>query len=521
MRKFHGCIVGLAAMSALVSCESDSAVDSEPVESATGFDAVVDPEGKSDSVGHRDVVFSYLGTTEMTGQTYRGVSVARAATSDALYVDAERVHLLPQFGEVAEVSVRPLGFAASHTDDLQFALYFRAVGATAWRGVHLGAAGLDQPISTFETIAYDTAAGTLDVETRLGDGTALSGRADLSSLLPADVELAVAVYPYATWFGLEGAYDYELTASCSGRACRRPADSMGFEDRYELQGDSLFPEAAVFDASSGAMLVGSLSDGSIRRLTPDGVETPFSAGQPGHGALGMAIDEAQGTLWVCTVEHNEVLDGSIWVYDLATEERLATIALNQAAPDANCNDLVMVGPGEALVTDREQPHIYRVQFDSESASGSVEIFAEDDLLDSIGVGTNGIAVTPDGKGVVVTNYLPARLMWIGFDDPKNVVEIDTRGDHFFDGLGGADGATFVGGALYVAMPGRVARVVPEGSDWSRARVQTAKFDAGGASDVVVIGTELYLIGGQVASFVIGNTPDLPFSIHHFDWAHFE
>jgi gluconolactonase len=156
-------------------------------------------------------------------------------------------------------------------------------------------------------------------------------------------------------------------------------------------------------------------------LTPSGYtgSTPTVSREP--GANGLTLDK-NGSLFLC--QHG---DRRISKYDGTfdtPEPKFTTIADKYDGKRLSSpNDLVFRSNGDLFFTDppyglkemdndsgKELPYngVYKV-----SADGKVTL-----LVDSL-TKPNGIALTPDGKTIIVANSDPAKAIWYAFDISEN------------------------------------------------------------------------------------------------------
>ena len=165
----------------------------------------------------------------------------------------------------------------------------------------------------------------------------------------------------------------------------------------------LFPEGGAFDPTDRAFYVGSLEHGSITRVDATGAESTFFAGtgEKDRYTLGMQVDAARRRLWVCTTKDSL---GTIWIFDLATKARISSIDLTRANPVAACNDVLLDGD-TALVSDRENTHIYRID-----ETRAVSVWAHDPLLGGALISLNSMVFTPDKSAVLTAVYLEPTLV---------------------------------------------------------------------------------------------------------------
>jgi len=272
----------------------------------------------------------------------------------------------------------------------------------------------------------------------------------------------------------------------------------------------LYPEGGAFDSKSGAFFVGSLGHGNITRVSPDGTESVFYAGtgEAERYTLGMQVDAAN-RLWVCTTKDSL---GRIWIFDLATGARTADIDLTVANPKAACNDVLIDRDGTALVSDRENEHIYRID-----PAGAVSVWAHDPLLGGAIVSLNSMDFTPDGKYLLTATYLEPALIRVTVANPREVKKVALSGDMFMDGfnvLNGPDDLVMHGNQLVVAFGSSIKRITPGDASWSKATVKSTR-TIGGVTALVEDGEHLYGINGQSVRFLL-KVPPAQFQIFEID-----
>ncbi|MGB5266083.1 MAG: SMP-30/gluconolactonase/LRE family protein [Polyangiales bacterium] len=307
------------------------------------------------------------------------------------------------------------------------------------------------------------------------------------------------------------------------------SDSTGpaapLEDEYLLSDDALVPESGSFDPTSRSFYVSSATRGDITRVDADGTESIFFSSPSGEEwrSLGTIVDDAARRLWVCAQRLADETQ-EIWVFDLQSGERELALDLANVEAGSTCNDIAVDGEGLAYISDSENPRVYR----ADANAGTVETWADDPLLSPTGSGNfggNGIAVTEDGGYVIVSKTstgAPPRLLRIARENPADIVGIVTTPE-----LGGfADGMSFLGGDLYIAMvgAGNVARL-RSGDDWATAALlvepPTPEVSVPGTSTVRPAEGALYAIYSDITKVLTGLEPVPPFRIYKVDLESFE
>ncbi len=268
-----------------------------------------------------------------------------------------------------------------------------------------------------------------------------------------------------------------------------------------------FPEGGAFDPIDRDFYVGSLADGSVRRVNGDTGEETLLFTESADGVwwtLGMDVDPEARRLFVCamddqreTTEESPPYLGYVWVFDLETGERTASHSLSEAFPRATCTDLVVVD-GQAYVCDREHPNIYRV-----NEEDGAELFVSDDLLMGGLAGQNAIEAV-DG-GLLVAVYTPPRIVRVGLDERVTRVRL---GGTFSvaNPLHGADGLALLGGDAYVVFPEQLTRLRPDDASWEFALADTIP-NSGGWTAAITAEERLYILNGQAISFALGRLPE--------------
>lgn len=301
----------------------------------------------------------------------------------------------------------------------------------------------------------------------------------------------------------------------------RPA-GLDLADEYALPGATLYPESVGFDEARGEFFHGSLSAGSLTRVSADGRSSVVFAGtgEAKRFTLGVKTDAARNRVVVCSYLDERPQTGRVWLFDMTTGARTHDVDLTAAYAGATCNDVVVVDGGDVLVTDREHPNVYRVHPRSDGTA-DVAIWASDPLLakPTIGVGQNGIAMSEDGSAVLVTIYLPPKLIRISTANPRDVKRVALHGQHPLpEFLAGADGMVRFGGDLYVTFGSSLLRLRSE-DGWSTARMD--RFEVGAKLAAVTVARgQLYLLKADIPSFVLGTRPGA-FGLVRFDPAMFD
>jgi sugar lactone lactonase YvrE len=312
--------------------------------------------------------------------------------------------------------------------------------------------------------------------------------------------------------------DCDRFCSTIDNDCKLPRPAgFDLQDDYALPGAKLYPESVGFDEGRGEFFHSSLSSNSVTRLGKDGRSQVIfpGTGEAKRFTLGVKTDAPRNRVVVCSYLNESPQTGRVWLFDMTSGARTHDIDLTSAYAGATCNDVLVESSGDILVTDREHPNVYRVHPRTDGG-GDVAIWATSPELakPTIGIGQNGIAMSADGTAVLVTVYLPAKLVRISTRDPRDVRKVELHGQHPLPQfLAGADGMVRLGNAMYVTFGSSLLRLQSD-DGWLSARMD--RFETGAKLAAVTVARgQLYLLRSDIPSFVLGTNPG-PFSLTRFD-----
>jgi sugar lactone lactonase YvrE len=189
-----------------------------------------------------------------------------------------------------------------------------------------------------------------------------------------------------------------------------------------------FRPEGVAIGSAPVAYFGSLADGDIYRVDlKTGAGRVISEG-PGTPSVGLKLD-GRGRLYV-----SGGTAGDARVVDTRTGAVLESHQL--ATGTTFINDVALVG-GSAWFTDSNNPVLYRL------TCGTVtNVPITGDFVYAEGMNANGIAPTPDGRGLLVVQSNTGKLFRVGFDGVSRQVALDYI-------LTNGDGLLLSGRTLYV------------------------------------------------------------------------
>jgi|TARA_B100000470_G_scaffold221636_1_gene212563 sugar lactone lactonase YvrE len=249
------------------------------------------------------------------------------------------------------------------------------------------------------------------------------------------------------------------------------------------------PEGVEYDMANGRLLTGSLSEGSVFEIGPDGQVTEFVNDPELVSSVGIEADEAYGRLFVANADRS-VFQGEgqgqakLGVYDLSTGSRLAMVDLASTVTDPPedaayfANDVAVADNGTAYVTDTRLSAIYEVSTEYEAS-----------LLhrfDDGGSGPNGIVYHPAGFLLVARG---ATLWKVPVDDPATLTEVLVAEE-----ITGQDGMVWSAMRLVIVSndANRIVALRSE-DEWGTAEVVGVGAYEPQATTAAVVGDAIYVV----------------------------
>ncbi len=279
---------------------------------------------------------------------------------------------------------------------------------------------------------------------------------------------------------------------------------------YPLPGATLFPEGFGWDASTGNVFVGGLTDGSVVSFNVNDAASAsvFSAGGSDGRTQTLGVRADHGMVYVAGGA-----SGKVWIYDEATGALKAT--LWDGRTDGLLNDFAFLPDGTAFVTDTLQPILWRIAPDS---TGALQIT---EWLDFTGTAfqytpgapeADGIVAAPSGRYLVVNSLSSGKLFRVGVAD-KSVLQIDTGGAD----LTNADGMDLHSRDLYVVRNANNEIVrLALGPNAGKAVVLSRTSDASWLfpTSAIITGRRMLVLNSQLNLIFSGGggSPTLPFTV---------
>ncbi len=265
----------------------------------------------------------------------------------------------------------------------------------------------------------------------------------------------------------------------------------GAKVAFTLPDKAFAPEGIAYDPNSRSFFVGSVTQKQIVRIGPGGKITRFAGASEGlQQILGLTVDTRRNRLYAVstTAVANAVPPyNAVLAFDLKTGKRTGEFLV----PDAQqLNDVVAARDGKLYATDSAAGTV--IKFDPRHKSGKPTVFLPAGTIR----GSNGLALTPDGKALYVAHS-------------TGVVRIDTASGKVDrlappprQSISTIDGLYWWRGDLVgiqnIINPGRVIRIRLDKGGTKISRVDTLQSHHNPAFDQpttgAIAGKALYVLG---------------------------
>ncbi|MGE4055105.1 MAG: hypothetical protein AB7F99_09920 [Vicinamibacterales bacterium] len=256
------------------------------------------------------------------------------------------------------------------------------------------------------------------------------------------------------------------------------------------------PEGIEYDPKSNRLLAGSLAEGTIFQIHPDGRVTAAISDAELGSSVGIEVDEARDRLLVANSDAS-VFQGQgtgqakLGAYNLTTGQQLAMVDLSTAIPNAPAdatyfaNDVAVADDGTAYVTDTMRAAIYRVTPDYQ-----VTLFHQ--FPPTEGLALNGIVYHSSGYLLVAGGET---LYKVPVDKPAGMTVVKLG-----QPVAGQDGMVWASNGNLVIVSNSASRVVAlrSGDDWASAEVTGVGQMTGQITTAAVVGDDIYVVSPHFA-----------------------
>ena len=216
---------------------------------------------------------------------------------------------------------------------------------------------------------------------------------------------------------LAGEKDFESIRNTDGyrrvvaqmEALRKETIGYDAVPAFMIREKAVVAEGVAHDAATKAFYVASVNKGQVYRVGPDGKATVFlPSGSGPRSPLGLGVDSKRRTLWVVSEtipnlnggKEGDPPDSALFAFDLDTGKLKKRYAPPASARPPRFDDLGVAADGRVYVNDGGGGRIYALA----PGADALEVWLESDEMG----GTQGLAPTPDGRTLYVSDY---RNLW--------------------------------------------------------------------------------------------------------------
>ena len=241
-------------------------------------------------------------------------------------------------------------------------------------------------------------------------------------------------------------------------ALRKERISSGAVVAFTIAEKGLVPEGVAYDPATKSFFVSSIRKRKVFRIDPSGKISVFVAPREGglRTAAGIGVDPKRRSLWVASeaMPHmegyvkDEPRQSAVFEFDADTgmfRKEIKAPALENAA---GFDDLAVAADGRLYINDGFNGRVWTLA----PGSSRLEVFLETDVFR----GTQGLAPTPDGKTLYVSDYAGLYRVDVA---SKKISRLVGPPDV---ALNGVDGLVWSEGSLYGVQngvePNRIIRV---------------------------------------------------------------
>lgn len=290
--------------------------------------------------------------------------------------------------------------------------------------------------------------------------------------------------------------------------------SLAHAERVTAQGitftaEQAYPEGIAWHPTQKQFFVSSVHTGTVGKVSPQGVYTPFIQDAQLVASVGLALDVKRNLLWVAIGDLGASTRSSpatayklaaVAAYDATTGERRAYHDLGHLIEGGHlANDLAVDAAGHVYITDSFSPVIYRVD-----AQGQASVFAQSDRFKGEGFNLNGIVAHPDGY-LLVNKYNSGELFRISTRDGADIQRVNLP-----EAVKGADGMVLRGKSRLTVVQNaghdQVVELVST-DGWRSATLQPARKSVHSfPTTAAQVGKDLYVLNSRLDTLLTKDAP---------------
>ena len=241
-------------------------------------------------------------------------------------------------------------------------------------------------------------------------------------------------------------------------ALRKERISSGAVVGFTIAEKGLVPEGVAYDPVTTSFFVSSIRKRKVFRIDPSGKISVFVAPREGglRTAAGIGVDPKRRSLWVASeaMPHmegyvkDEPRQSAVFEFDADTGKFRKEVKAPALENAAGFDDLAVAADGRLYINDGFNGRVWTLA----PGGSQLEVFLESDVFR----GTQGLAPTPDGKTLYVSDYAGLYRVDVA---SKKITRLAGPPDVALNGI---DGLVWSEGSLYGVQngvePNRVIRV---------------------------------------------------------------
>ena len=290
--------------------------------------------------------------------------------------------------------------------------------------------------------------------------------------------------------------------------------SLAHADGVSAQGitftaEQAYPEGIAWHPAQKVFFVSSVHTGTVGKVSPQGVYTPFIQDDKLIASVGLALDAKRNLLWVAVADLGASTRSSattayklaaVAAYDATTGERRAYHDLSGLVQGGHmANDLAVDAAGNVYITDSFSPVVYRVD-----TKGQASVFAQSDLFKGEGFNLNGIVAHPDGY-LLVNKYNSGEVFRISTGNGADIQRVNLP-----EAVKGADGMLLRDKTHLVVVQNagndQVVELVSK-DGWKTATLQPARKTAYSfPTTAAQVGADVYVLNSRLDTLLNKDAP---------------
>ena len=255
-------------------------------------------------------------------------------------------------------------------------------------------------------------------------------------------------------------------------ALRTERITSGAAVAFTIREKGLVPEGVAYDPVTKSFFLSSIRKRKVFRIDAAGKISVFVAPREGglRAAAGIGVDPKRRSLWVATqaMAHmegsvkDEPRQAALFEFDADTGKLRREIRPPATDQAAGFDDLAVAADGRVYVNDGDNGRVWTLP----PGGGALEVFLESDVFR----GTQGLAPTPDGTSLYVSDYSSLYRVDVV---SKRIARLPVPPGV---ALNGVDGLVWSAGSLYAIQngvePNRIIRVdvAPDGTAVTGAKI---------------------------------------------------